>query len=67
MIGYRTRCFKNCFQKVVHKAAEATGEFIGIKIASRIVKSDENPRKIEEIVIPPEKREEILNESRQAL
>ena len=25
----RTRCLKNCHQKVAYRAAEATGEFIG--------------------------------------
>ena len=30
-------------------------------------KTDENPRSVEEIIIPPEKRENILNKLRQAL
>ena len=55
-------------KKVVHKAAIATGAFIGNKIAEKIVKPkhviDENPRSVEEIITPPEKREEILNELR---
>ena len=50
-------------KKVVH---EATGEFIGNKIADKIVKQkpviDENSRNMEEIIIPPEIREEILKE-----
>ena len=41
------------------------------KIADKIVKPkqaiDENPRNAEEIIIPLEKREEILNELRQVL
>ena len=45
---------KTATKKVAHKAAEATGDFIGIKIADKIVKP------VEEIIIPPEKREEIL-------
>ena len=57
-------------RKVVHQAAEATSEFIGNKIVDKIVKSkhitDENPRNVEEIIIPSEKRE-ILNKLRQAL
>ena len=69
IIGYRTRCPKTASKKVVHKAAEATGEFIGIKITDNIVKPkhviNENPRNVEEITISPEKREEILNELRQ--
>ena len=60
-----------------HKAADVTGEFIGNKIAAakskddKIVKPkhaiDENPRNVEEKVILPEKRGEILNELRQVL
>ena len=45
---------------VVYKAAEAKGEFIGNKIADKIMKQkpaiDENSRNVEEIIIPPEKR-----------
>ena len=44
--GYRTRCFKNCFHKIVNKEANATDEFIGNKTADKIVKQipaiDEN-------------------------
>ena len=58
-------------KKVVEKAAEATGEFVWNKIADKIVKIkhviDENSRNIAEIIVPPEKREEILSESRQLL
>ena len=58
-------------KKVVHKAAEATGEFVGKKIADKIVKpnpiSAENSRNVEEIVISPEKREEIVNKLRKIL
>ena len=54
---------------VAHKTAEATGEFIGNKIADKIVKlkpaPDANSKNLKEIVIPPEKRQEILNELRQ--
>ena len=61
----------NCYQKVVHYAAEATGKFIGNKIADKFVKlkpvPDMNLRDIEEILILQEKREEILNELRQVL
>ena len=59
---------KTASKKVVHKAAEATGKFIGNKFADNIVKPkrviDENPRNVEEIIILPEK---ILNELRQVL
>ena len=67
----RTRCFKTASKNVVHKATEATGEFIGNIITNKIVKSkhvpDENLKEVEEMVIPPEKREEILNKLRQVL
>ena len=50
---------KTDFKKVVHKAAEATGEFIRNKTADKIVKIkqviDENPRSVEQISIPPTK------------
>ena len=61
---------KTVSKKVVHKVAEATGECIGNKIADKIVKpkpvSEPNSRNVE-IIIPPEKTEEILHELRQAL
>ena len=58
---------KTATKKVVHKAAEAIGEYIGNKIADKTVKSkpvtDENSRRnIGEIMVSPEKREKILNE-----
>ena len=47
-------------KKFVHKAAKATGKFIGNKIAAKFVKPkpviEEYFRNIEEIVIPPEER-----------
>ena len=46
---------KTACKKVVHKAAEATGEFRENKIAEKIVKSkhvnDENSRNVEEIIV----------------
>ena len=60
---------KVAFEKEVHKVAEATGEFIGNKIADKIMKPkpviDENSRNVEEIVTPQEKIQEIFNELRQ--
>ena len=51
---------KTAPKKVVHKAGEATGEFMGNKISDKIVKqnplSAKNSRNAEEIVISPEKR-----------
>ena len=58
---------KSDSKKLVHKAAEATGEFIGNKIADKIANPDENSRNVEETIIPSEKREKILNELRQVL
>ena len=62
---------KTTSQKIVYKA----GEFIGYKIADAVTKSnndkimklDENPRNVEEIIIPLEKSEDILNELRHVL
>ena len=62
---------KTASRKVVHKTAEARGDLIGNEIAEKILKpkttSDDNWWNVEKIVIPPEKRPEILNELRQVL
>ena len=48
-------------KKIVHKA----GEFIGKKIADAVTKSNDDKivkqEPVEEIIIPPENRNEILN------
>ena len=53
------------------KSAEATGDLIGNKIADRITKSTRNKapkeddrtmEEIQEILIPPEKREQIIKD-----
>ena len=58
-------------KKVLPKSAEATGDLIGNKIADRITKSARNKEKKEddrimeetqEIIIPPEKREQIIRD-----
>ena len=58
-------------KKVLTKSAEATGDLIGNKIADRITKSARNKEQKEddrimketkEIMIPPEKREEIIKD-----
>ena len=66
---------KTTSKKVVHK----TGEILGNKISDAVTKSNinkivktvtginESSRNLEELIIPPEKRKEILNELRQAL
>ena len=47
---------KTAAKKVVHKTVGAAGEFIGNKIAEKVMKPkpmpDENSRNVEEIVIP---------------
>ena len=61
---------KTASKNIVHKAAEATVEFIE-KMTDKIVKPkyviNENSRNVEELIAPPEKREEILNKLRQVL
>ena len=58
----------NPFKELVHK----TRKFLGHKIADGVTNSnnDNNNKKqkpIKEIIIPPEKREEILNKLRKVL
>ena len=56
----RLDALKTPFRKVVHKAAEATGKFIGNEINDKIVEPklvpNENTRDVEKIVILPEKK-----------
>ena len=58
-------------KKVLTKSAEATGEMIGNKIADRITRSSRNKAQKEddrmmeetqELIIPPEKREQIIRD-----
>ena len=58
-------------KKVLTKSAEATGDLIGNKIADRITKISRNKEQKEddrimeetqEIIIPPEKREQIIRD-----
>ena len=54
------------FEKVVHKA----GEFIGKKADAVTKSNDDNIQKqepVEEIIIPPEKKEKILNKLRRVV
>ena len=57
-------------KRVVQKTAAATGDLIGNKIADKITsigKSKEKPKlneKPEEICIPPEKRQQIIDDLR---
>ena len=58
-------------KKVLTKSAEATGDMIGNKLADRMTKSTRNKAQKEddriveetqEIIIPPEKREQIIRD-----
>ena len=58
-------------KKALHNSAEATGEMIGNKVADRITRSSRNKAQKEddrimgetqEILIPPEKREQIIRD-----
>ena len=56
-------------KRVVPKTAEATGYLIGNKIADKITsigksKEKEKTKEIEEIYIPPEKRQQIIDDLR---
>ena len=60
---------KTASKRVVQKPAEATGDFIGNKIADKITligkpKEKEKTNKVEEIYIPPEKRQQIIDNLR---
>ena len=56
-------------KRIVQKSAEATGDLIGNKIADKItsfgkLKNKEKETSEEEITIPPEKRQQIINDLR---
>ena len=57
----RPDALKTATKKVTHKAAEVTGKFIENIIASKIVNRkhvpETNSANVEEMLIPPEKRE----------
>ena len=60
---------KNASKRVVQKTAEATGDLIGNKVADKttsIGKPKENKKikEIEEIYIPPEKSQQIIDDLR---
>ena len=57
---------KNASKRAVQKPAEATGALIGNKIADKITsigkpKEKGKTREIEEIYIPPEERQQIID------
>ena len=56
---------KTASERVIQKTAEATGDLIGNKKAEKITsigKSKDKKKKVEQIYIPPEKRQEIIYE-----
>ena len=60
---------KNSSKRLVQKTAEATGDLIGNKIADKITsigkpKEKGKTKEIEEIYIPPEKRQKIIDDLR---
>ena len=60
---------KTASKRVVQKTPETTGDLIGNKIADRITsigkpKEKEKTKEIDEIYIPPEKRQQIIDELR---
>ena len=67
IFGYRTSSLKAASKKVVIKA----GEFLGNKIADAVTKSNNDKivkqEPVEEIIILPEERDEILNKLRKVL
>ena len=62
---------KTTFKSVVYKAVERLGNYIADKVTKTsnddIAKPDENLENVKEIIIPPEKRDEILNKLRKIL
>ena len=59
---------KTTSKRVVQKTAEATGDLIGNKIADKITSmgkpKEKETKEIEEIYIPPEKRQQIIDDLR---
>ena len=56
---------KTASERVIQKTAEATGDLIGNKKAEKITsigKSKDKKKKVEQIYIPPEKRQEVIYE-----
>ena len=56
-------------KRVAQKTAEATGYLIGNKIADKITsvsksKKDDQTKKVEEIYIPPEKGQQLIDDLR---
>ena len=62
---------KTASKNVVHKSDEFLGnnilDTVAKTIDDKIMKPDENPRNVEEIITPLEKRDEILDKLRKVL
>ena len=79
LLDTATKTRKNASKKVIQKINVTSGEFSEIKIADTVTKLyddqvvkkktviHENSKNIKEIIIPREKREDILNELSQVL
>ena len=67
----RTDSVKTASKNVIHKSDEFLGNSILDAVAKtkddKIMKPDENPRNVEEIITPLEKRDEILDKLRKVL
>ena len=61
-----TNAAKTDSKKVVQETAKATGDLIGNKIADKITSigtpKEKETKEIEEIYIPPEKRQQIIDD-----
>ena len=62
-----TNATKIASKRVIQKTAEATRDLIGTKIADKITslgkkKDKEKTKKVEEIYIPSEKRQQIIDD-----
>ena len=59
---------KTASKRVVQKTAEATGDLLGNKIAAKITSigkpKEKETKATEEIYIPPEKRQQIIDDLR---
>ena len=55
---------KTASKRVIQKTAEATADLIGNKIADKITSIGKPKEKPEEIYIPPEKRQQIIDDLR---
>ena len=74
MLSFARKYIKQLLNTILD-AVKKAGEFLGNKIeyavtklkVDKIVKPDENQRNVEEIIIPLEKRDEILNKLRKVV